>query len=120
MADEGNECDGLEDLLPEFLLTGDRPAPPRPILPVPQRMHQPARRHPHWRLTNSLYMMRAVRNMSQTELGDKVGVTRQTISNIEKRRHEPALSLALAIAEALEMPVEGIFRIRRPKFGPYE
>jgi len=61
-------------------------------------------------------MMRAVRNMSQSELGAKVGVTRKTISNIERRRHEPVLSLALAIAETLDVSVHDLFKLERPEF----
>jgi putative transcriptional regulator len=104
----------------ERMLQSTESSRPRPEIPIPQKVHYPERRHPDWRLTNCLFMMRAVKNMTQTELGEKVGVSRQTISNIEQRHHEPALSLALAIAEAMDMRVDELFHLKRPKFGLYE
>lgn len=83
-------------------------------------VRQPVRRHDGWRLTNSLVMFRTGRNMSQAELAEQVGVSRQTIGAIENRRHEPVLSLAMAIAEVFGAKVEDIFRLRRPSFSIYE
>lgn len=88
--------------------------------PEPAQIRRVARRHSGWRIGNSLMMARATRNMSQSDLAKKVGVSRQTISAIENCHHEPVLSLGLAIAEALGVAVEDIFRLRRPKFGFYE
>jgi len=98
---------------------------PYPHLGLPSaasRPHDPkrGRLHPSWRLENKLLTIRVARNMTQAELASLVGVTRQTISRIEKRRHEPALSLALAIAEALELPLQNIFKLKRPTFNRYE
>ena len=50
-------------------------------------------------------------NMSQKELGEKVGVTRQTINYIELGKTAPKITLALKIAEKLKTPVEEIFEL---------
>lgn len=78
---------------------------------LPKR--QVRRRHTGWRLSNCLFLTRAEHVMSQTDLAQRVGVTRRTISGIEHGRHEPAVGLALAIAEVFEVPVHDIFKLRR-------
>jgi putative transcriptional regulator len=88
--------------------------------PVPVERKRVARRHGSWRIGNILMMARVTRNMSQSELAKRVGVSRQTIGAIENRRHEPVLSLGMAIAEALGVKVEDIFKLRRPDFSAYE
>ena len=47
--------------------------------------------------------------MTQQELADKVGVTRQTINAIETGRYDPGLPLAFAIAKVFETSIEAIF-----------
>ena len=47
--------------------------------------------------------------MSQKELGDKVGVTRQTINALENGRYNPSIFLAFKIARLFEMSIEDIF-----------
>ncbi|WP_414627422.1 helix-turn-helix transcriptional regulator [Corynebacterium sp.] len=49
------------------------------------------------------------REMSQQELAEKVGVTRQTIANIEKGNYSPSVHLALAICKVLGKTVEEVF-----------
>lgn len=51
--------------------------------------------------------------MTQQELADRVGVTRQTILSIEKGRYDPSVGLALRLAEAFDVPVEALFEIDR-------
>ena len=51
--------------------------------------------------------------MTQQELADRVGVTRQTILSIEKGRYNPSVGLAIRIAEAFGVPVEALFEIDR-------
>ena len=53
--------------------------------------------------------------MSQQELADAVGVTRQTIYSIEKNRFVPSTLLALKIARFFKKPVEEIFFIIEEK-----
>lgn len=49
--------------------------------------------------------------MTQQDLADRVGVTRQTILSIEKGRYNPSVGLALRLARAFGVSVEDIFRI---------
>lgn len=51
--------------------------------------------------------------MTQQELADRVGVTRQTIVSIEKGSYNPSVGLALRIAEVFGVPVEALFEIDR-------
>lgn len=47
--------------------------------------------------------------MTQQQLADKVGVTRQTIVALEKGNYSPSLELAFRIAIAFDMPLEEVF-----------
>ncbi|GMK37781.1 transcriptional regulator [Paenibacillus sp. CCS19] len=47
--------------------------------------------------------------MTQQQLADKVGVTRQTIVALEKGNYSPSLELAFRIARAFSLPIESIF-----------
>ena len=49
--------------------------------------------------------------MTQQELADRVGVTRQTILSIEKRKYNPSVGLALRLAKVLGVPVEALFQL---------
>ena len=60
-------------------------------------------------LGNRLKVARAERNISQEELADLAGVTRQTISSIETRQYTPSALLAFLIAKKLDKPVEELF-----------
>jgi putative transcriptional regulator len=55
--------------------------------------------------------------MTQQELADRVGVTRQTILSIERGRYNPSIGLALRLAEAFGVPVEELFEIDRGETG---
>jgi putative transcriptional regulator len=48
--------------------------------------------------------------MTQEQLADKVGVTRQTIVAIEKAKYSPSLELAFRIAQVFESPLEDVFK----------
>jgi len=48
--------------------------------------------------------------MTQQQLADKVGVTRQTIIAIEAGKYAPSLPLAFRIARAFDMPIEQVFQ----------
>lgn len=60
-------------------------------------------------LTNKIRMWRAERRISQKELADMVGVSRQTISSIENLQFCPSAKLALLICIALEKDFEQVF-----------
>lgn len=60
-------------------------------------------------LNNRLKEYRARINVNQTEMGRLVGVSRQTISQIERGDYSPSITLALKIAKVLGVRVEDIF-----------
>lgn len=49
--------------------------------------------------------------MTQAELADRVGVTRQTIHSIEKSKYKPTVELALRLARELGVMVEDLFEL---------
>lgn len=63
------------------------------------------------RLANRLRVARAERDISQTELADSVGVSRQTISSIETGQYCPSALLAFRLARVLATPMEDLFWI---------
>jgi putative transcriptional regulator len=60
-------------------------------------------------MKNKIRVLRAMREITQEELADALGVTRQTIIAIEKGKYDPSLPLALGIARFFNLPVEKIF-----------
>ena len=48
--------------------------------------------------------------MSQSELGEKIGVTRQTIAAIEAGKYSPSLEAAFRIAQVFNVPLEDVFQ----------
>ena len=62
-------------------------------------------------LLNRLKEYRSRLNLNQTELGKKAGVSRQTISLIERGDYSPSVALALKLARIFEVPVEEIFEL---------
>jgi putative transcriptional regulator len=61
-------------------------------------------------MKNILPELRAQRGWTQSELAERLRVSRQTVNAVEKERYEPSLSLAFAIAKLFELPIESIFR----------
>lgn len=60
-------------------------------------------------MRNRLKVLRAERDWSQTDLGDRVGVSRQAVTAIETGKFDPSLPLALKIARVFGQQVEEIF-----------
>lgn len=60
-------------------------------------------------LKNNLKQERLKRNLSQQELADIVGVSRNTISSIETGQFNPTAKLALVICTALDIKFEKLF-----------
>ncbi len=58
---------------------------------------------------NRVPELRNNRGETQEELGNAVGVTRQTIIAIEKHHYQPSVQLALKIARHFKVPLETIF-----------
>ena len=62
------------------------------------------------RIGNNIRKLRFFRNeMTQQQLAEKVGVTRQTIIAMEQDKYSPSLELAFRIALAFEVPLEEVF-----------
>ncbi len=60
-------------------------------------------------LKNNLKQARAEKGMSQTELAEAVGVSRNTISSIETGQFNPTAKLALLLCIALDKKFEELF-----------
>lgn len=60
-------------------------------------------------MKNLLRVERAIKNITQAELAELIGVSRQTINTIESNKYVPSTVLALKIARVFEKPVEQIF-----------
>ena len=60
-------------------------------------------------LLNHLKEYRARIGVNQQQMGELVGVSRQTISQIERGDYSPSVTLALKIAKVFSVPVENIF-----------
>jgi putative transcriptional regulator len=58
---------------------------------------------------NELRVLRARHDLSQAELAERLGVSRQTVNAIETGRYDPSLSLAFKIAALFGNPIEEIF-----------
>jgi putative transcriptional regulator len=54
---------------------------------------------------------RQVNGMTQEELAERVGVTRQTIISIEAGKYNPSVGLALRLASAFGVPTEQLFEL---------
>ena len=62
------------------------------------------------RIGNNIRKLRFLRNeMTQQDLAEKVGVTRQTIIAMEQDKYSPSLDLAFRIALVFEVPLEEVF-----------
>jgi putative transcriptional regulator len=67
-------------------------------------------------LTNNIRKLRFEHGqMTQQELADKVGVTRQTIIATESGRYAPSLPLAFKIAQTFGVPIEQVFQYDNEK-----
>lgn len=62
-------------------------------------------------MTNNIRVERAIIRMTQQQLAEAVGVSRQTINAIELRKYVPSAVLALKIAKTFGKPVETIFAL---------
>ena len=60
-------------------------------------------------MRNRVRELRSERGWSQTELGSRLRVSRQTVNAIENERYDPSLPLAFVIARVFALPIEKIF-----------
>jgi putative transcriptional regulator len=62
-------------------------------------------------IANDIRRLRFERNeMTQAELAERIGMTRQTIIAIEQNKYAPSLEAAFRIAAALGVPLDHVFR----------
>jgi putative transcriptional regulator len=62
-------------------------------------------------VTNSIRALRfAHGEMTQADLADRIGVTRQTVIAIEQSRYSPSLELAFQIARVFGVPLDDVFQ----------
>jgi len=64
-------------------------------------------------MTNTLKIERAIKDITQEQLAQIIGVSRQTINAIEKKKYVPSTVLAIKIARYFEKPVEEIFKLEQ-------
>ncbi|GET67889.1 helix-turn-helix transcriptional regulator [Streptococcus dysgalactiae] len=62
-------------------------------------------------LKNRLKELRARDGINQTEMAKLAGVSRQTISLIERNEYTPSIVIAMKIAKVFQEPVEDVFRL---------
>jgi putative transcriptional regulator len=60
-------------------------------------------------MKNKIRVLRAEREWSQVELGERIGVSRNSINAIENGKHDPSLTLAFRIAGEFGLTVEQVF-----------
>ncbi len=62
------------------------------------------------RVTNSIRALRfANGEMTQADLAERIGVTRQTLIAIEQGRYSPSLEMAFRIARVFKVPLDDVF-----------
>ncbi|WP_144120622.1 helix-turn-helix transcriptional regulator [Catellatospora sichuanensis] len=63
------------------------------------------------RVTNRIRVLRVEHGeMTQAELAERVGVTRQTVIAIEQGRYSPSLEMAFQIARVFKVPLDDVFQ----------
>lgn len=60
-------------------------------------------------MKNNIKIYRAIEDLTQQELANKLEVTRQTIVAIENNKYDPSLSLAFKIANFFNVKIEDVF-----------
>ncbi|WP_298895677.1 helix-turn-helix transcriptional regulator [uncultured Psychroserpens sp.] len=60
-------------------------------------------------MKNNIKIERARYNMTQGDLAERIGVSRQSINAIEKGKYVPSALLAIKIAKLFKLPVEELF-----------
>jgi putative transcriptional regulator len=67
------------------------------------------------RVTNAIRALRFTHGeMTQADLADRIGVTRQTVIAIEQGRYSPSLEMAFQIAHVFGVPLESVFQYPVP------
>jgi len=69
-------------------------------------------------MKNRIRVLRAEREMTQEELAELVGVTRNTIISMEKDKYCPSLKLGYRIARTFGVGIDDVFTYEEEKDGP--
>lgn len=64
---------------------------------------------------SKVHIFRATKRMSQQELADLVGVSRQTIAQLERNKYNPSMLLTYSIAKLFNVSIEDLFTISEVK-----
>lgn len=64
---------------------------------------------------NKVYELRRVKNVTQEDFAEKIGVSRQTVVAIEKGNYTPSLLLGFKIADFFGKKVEEVFELKYEK-----
>lgn len=67
-------------------------------------------------MKNTIKVERAKLNMTQQDLAEKVGVSRQTINSVESQKYIPSTVLALKIAKVFNTKVDELFQLEEDDF----
>ena len=62
-------------------------------------------------MKNRLRELRAAKEWSQSDLADKLGVSRQTVNAIDTEKYDPSLPLAFKVARLFKKSIEEIFEL---------
>ena len=62
-------------------------------------------------MKNRLRELRAAKEWSQSDLADKLGVSRQTVNAIETEKYDPSLPLAFKVAKLFKKSIEEVFEM---------
>jgi putative transcriptional regulator len=65
-------------------------------------------------IRNTIRNLRAAGNMTQQDLANQIGVTRQTVNAIELDKYSPSLEVAFRIAHVFGVPLEQVFQYTAP------
>jgi putative transcriptional regulator len=60
-------------------------------------------------MKNKIRLLRAEKKWSQAQLGERIGVSRNSVNAIENGKHDPSLPLAFRIADEFGLTVEQVF-----------
>lgn len=64
-------------------------------------------------MKNRLRELRAAKEWSQSDLADKLDVSRQTVNAIETEKYDPSLPLTFKIAKLFKLKIEDVFEMNK-------
>ena len=70
---------------------------------------EPVANKNQYHFDSKIHIYRATKRMTQQELADLVGVSRQTIMQLERNRYNPSMMLAYSISKIFDVTIEDLF-----------